>query len=251
MLRQNYRVVVVMPCFKEADGIAEFLREIARSFTDYDTTILVIDDHSPDSTADVVEQLAKELGSVIVLRQQINRGHGPSTLVALNAGLALEPEVIVATDGDGQISGKDLRRLCDSVLLEKFGYGEGIRMSRDDPWFRRLVSAATRGLLFARTGKMVRDANTPFRAYRPDQLRKLLGQLSPGSAIPNLVISAVVRRWSWEVQQVEVESLLRRGNSEEGSSWNQKNPFLPSSNFLRFCIRAIKEWLTFKVDKKY
>ncbi len=251
MPNQKHRVVVVMPCFKEADGIEEFLREVSKSFAVYDTTLLIVDDNSPDSTVEVIEHLARELGRIVVLRQGINRGHGPSTLIALKSGLDLAPEVIVATDGDGQISGQDLRRLCDAVLFGKSSYGEGVRISREDPWFRRTVSAVTRSLLLIRTGKIVRDANTPFRAYRTDQLRQLLNQLPPETAIPNLVISTHVRRWSWQVEEVQVESLKRRGNSEAGSTWDQKNPLLPSSHFLRFCVRATKEWLTIKVDKKH
>ena len=239
-----------MPSFKEADGIVEFLREISQSFADYEATLLVVDDHSPDSTVEVVEKLARDLGRIVVLPQQRNRGHGPSTLIALKAGLELAPEVIIATDGDGQISGQDLRKLCDAVLLSEISYAEGIRTCRSDPWFRRVVSATTRSLIWVRSGKMVRDANTPFRAYRPNQLSQILNHLPSESAIPNLVISALVRSWSWNVGEVQVVSRTRRGNSTDGSTWNQKNPLLPSSYFLRFCLQAIKEWLTIGVSKK-
>ena len=250
MLRQKYRVVVVMPCFKEADGIEEFLREVATHFMDYNTTLLVVDDHSPDSTLEVIENLTQDLGQITVLPQMRNRGHGPSTLIALKAGLELAPDVIVATDGDGQISGQDLKRLCDTVLIGRCSYAEGVRTQRKDLWFRRAISAGTRTLIWVRTGKIARDANTPFRAYRPGQLRQLLDHLPSKSIIPNLLVSALVRRWSWNVQEVQIVSLIRRGNSQEGSSWNQKNTIFPSLRLIRFCIGAIKEWSTVNMVKK-
>jgi glycosyltransferase involved in cell wall biosynthesis len=249
-MKQEYRVSVVMPCFKEADGIVEFLMEVSKSFADYNARILVVDDYSPDSTVDEVQVLAKDLGNITVLSQDRNRGHGPSTLIALRAGLELDPDVIIATDGDGQISGQDLRKLCDAVLFGEFSYAEGVRTSRSDPWFRRAVSAATRTLLWVRTGKIVRDANTPFRAYRPNQLRQILDHLPPEPATPNLLVSALVRHLSWKVREVQVGSLLRRGKSKEGSSWNQKFQFLPSARFVRFCIKAIGEWFTTEMREK-
>jgi len=234
-----------MPTFNEADGIAEFLSEISNSFMDYELSLIVVDDHSSDSTVDVLRQLKPQLKEVMVISQETNRGHGPTTLVALEAGLRLSPHVIVSTDGDGQISGLDLRVLCDSILHGESKYAEGVRISRNDPWFRRLVSATTRSLIWIRTGKIVSDANTPFRAYRPDLLRQILDSLPADSAIPNLMTSSLVRSWSTVVQEVQIESLPRRGSSKEGSTWNQKSHFLPSSRFLKFCIRAFWGWLKF------
>ena len=49
-----HKVAVVMPTSNEADGIVQFLIEISNSFVDYEMSLIVVDDHSSDSTVEVL-----------------------------------------------------------------------------------------------------------------------------------------------------------------------------------------------------
>ena len=53
---QPVRVVVVLPTFNEVENIAGFLRAVRDAVPEAD--VLVIDDNSPDGTADLAEETA-------------------------------------------------------------------------------------------------------------------------------------------------------------------------------------------------
>ena len=60
-------VLVVLPTYNESENIDHVLRRIRAALPE--ATVLVVDDGSPDGTADIAEILGKELGQ--------HRGHAP------------------------------------------------------------------------------------------------------------------------------------------------------------------------------
>ena len=61
------RVQICTPTYIEAENIEEFLRRARAAVPDAD--ILVLDDNSPDGTADIAERVGIELGQIDVLRR--------------------------------------------------------------------------------------------------------------------------------------------------------------------------------------
>ena len=68
------RIQVCTPTYIEAENIEEFLRRARAALPEAD--ILVLDDNSPDGTADIAERVAAELGQIEVLRRPEKRGLG-------------------------------------------------------------------------------------------------------------------------------------------------------------------------------
>ena len=68
------RVLVITPTYDEAPNIEEMLRRTRAAMPDAD--ILVVDDNSPDGTADRAEKIAAELGAIEVLRRPRKIGLG-------------------------------------------------------------------------------------------------------------------------------------------------------------------------------
>jgi len=237
-------IAVVMPAFNESAGIKEFLLELAEQFDAVSVKFLIVDDCSTDSTWDVLQQIsASGLFDLEMTRNERNLGHGPSTIKALTAGLESGQSVIVACDGDGQIGGADMRKVVDALDIDDVVVVEGVRVARRDALFRRVVSQATRLLVFLRTGKLPRDANTPFRAYRRSALEVVLQSGRIGEIVPNLDISTYVRTVGMKVLELSVNSRPRRGPSTLGSTWSGGNRWIPSRKFVMFCFRALRDWV--------
>lgn len=236
------RFAVVMPAFNESEGISVFVRELLEYFEDQSAQIHVVDDASSDQTLLVVERLTSEGLPVRIVRNEQNLGHGPSTLRALRCGLEAGASTIVAVDGDGQFLGEDVARVA--MLAEQSGVDvvEGVRVGRNDPGYRRIVSLATRILVRRASGSAPRDANTPLRAYPRARLEELLSEMPEKAMTPNLLISASVRRKAWNVLETEVTSLRRRGASDVGTSWGGTRTQVPSRRFLSFCWRSLQQW---------
>lgn len=243
LMSQKAKVVVCMPTFNESLGIHSFLDDIFLRMGEFDLKVIIVDDKSTDGTARVAKSHSKAL-EIECVENPENVGHGGSTLRAL--GLALDsipgPDIIVATDGDGHVSGEDLAKLANKILADDYSVVEGVRFRENDPWFRRIVTLFTRLLVFLASGSAPRDANTPFRAYKPAELRRLVGLVDAKSPVPNLVISGLTRVTKTNYSEVKLSDFTRVSSAPTGSTWRQKLSWLPSVRFLKFCIRAMNSW---------
>lgn len=236
------KIAVVMPAWNESGGISEFLEELHESLNVHEPEYVVVDDCSTDGTSDRLDSLAGCGFPIQTLVNSGNRGHGPSTIRALRAGIRSGAEIVVAIDGDGQFLGSDVRRVTDFTIDNHYDVVEGVRVRRGDPLYRKGVSLLTRFLVYLRTGQLPRDANTPLRVYRAQVLARLLDHVSASSMTPNLLISVYSRRWSLNLGEVEVESRPRRGNDIQGSTWGKGLRALPTRRFIAFCFSATIDW---------
>lgn len=238
------KLVVVMPAYNEHDGLLEFLRELSHHVAPLAESVVfvVVDDASNPSLEEVAKVAAPSLaGRVDFLRNRHNRGHGPTALSAYLRGLCHDPDLLVHVDGDGQISGADVARLV--LAMEGSDIVHGVRRNRTDPWFRRVLTK-TLALLVGggRVGPL--DVNTPFRAYRPDPLKQVLGLTPAESLVPHVHFTLLERRLGWASTPVEVEHRVRRGGSTVGTTWRGGLTSwvnLPSLHLLRFCWLATTE----------
>jgi len=182
------RAVIVLPTYNERENIATYLRatRAVRLAADDVLDILVVDDSSPDGTAEVARQAAAELdgapdsnrGTTTVAVRPGKQGLGsayrqgfarvlgeadPSydVVISMDADMSHDPQVIpamLATLAEG----------ADAVVGSRYVRGGG---TTDWPIHRQLLSkwgnAYTRTVLRLST----RDCTSGFRAYRADALR--------------------------------------------------------------------------------
>lgn len=169
------KALVVLPTYNEAANIAEVLRRIRAAAID--TDVLVVDDGSPDGTAEMAEALAAELGGIEVLRRPRKSGLGSAYRDGFRRGLGLGYEALVEMDADLSHDPATLPRLIGAVesgadLAIGTRYMPGGRIP-DWPWHRRGISRI--GNLYARTllGISPRDSTSGFRAYHRRALEKI------------------------------------------------------------------------------
>jgi dolichol-phosphate mannosyltransferase len=170
------KTLVVMPTYNEAATIAEMLRRIRASAT-HDIDVLVVDDSSPDGTADLAEALAAELGGIEVLRRPGKSGLGSAYREGFKRGLADGYEALVEIDADlshdPAVLGDLLAEIdggADLVIGTRYMPGGKIP---DWPWHRRAISRG--GNLYARwmLGLSARDATSGYRAYHRRALERI------------------------------------------------------------------------------
>jgi len=170
------KTLVVLPTYDESATIAEVLRRIRASATET-VDVLVVDDNSPDGTADIVEAVAAEVGGVEVLRRPAKSGLGSAYREGFKIGLARGYEALVEMDADlshdPSVLGDLLAELdggADLVIGTRYMPGGRIP---DWPWHRRAISRA--GNLYARRmlGLSARDATSGYRAYHRRALERI------------------------------------------------------------------------------
>ncbi|HET9958517.1 MAG TPA: glycosyltransferase family 2 protein [Polyangiaceae bacterium] len=195
------RLAVVVPAYKEERLLGRMLRRLPAEID----TVWVIDDASPDATA----QVASSLGDsrVRVLRHRENRGVGAAIVTGYRAAQD-DHDVLVVMAGDDQMHPGDLPALvapiaaglADYVKGNRFAHPEAYRM----PWLRRLggevLSFATR----LSTGLRVTDCQCGYTALSARAARTLpLEQLWPRFGYPNDLLGMLASR-QLRVQQVPV-----------------------------------------------
>jgi dolichol-phosphate mannosyltransferase len=169
------RTLVVLPTYQEADNVAPVLRRLREAVPA--ATILVVDDGSPDGTADLAEAAGRELGQVEVLRRSGKQGLGSAYRAGFAHGIERGFEVMVEIDADGSHDPGALPSLLAAVeggadLAIGSRYVPGGEIP-DWPPIRRFISKAGNVYVQAVLRLGVKDATAGFRAYRADMLRRL------------------------------------------------------------------------------
>jgi dolichol-phosphate mannosyltransferase len=169
------RTLVVLPTFNEADNIAEVLRRVRAATPAVD--VLVVDDGSPDGTADLAEAAGREVGGVDVLRRPRKAGLGTAYRAGFRRAMALGYDVAVEMDSDlshDPSALPDLLRAveagADLAVGSRYVPGGSIP---DWSLHRRLLSRWGNRYASAVLGLAVKDATSGYRAYRVGVLRRI------------------------------------------------------------------------------
>lgn len=167
--------LIVIPTYDEIDNIEPVLtRALGAAPT---AEVLVVDDASPDGTADRAEELGRALGQITVLRRSGPRGLGHAYRDGFRHALAGGYDVVVEMDADLSHDPADVPRLVDALdrgadLVIGSRYVPG---GSTPGWStsRRTLSRA--GGTYARRMLRlpVRDLTSGFRAYRASVLRRI------------------------------------------------------------------------------
>jgi dolichol-phosphate mannosyltransferase len=173
------RVLVVMPTYNERDNARLVLPAVRAAVPDAD--VLVVDDSSPDGTAEVAARLAAELGSIEVLRRPTKEGLGSAYRAGFEYALDHGYDVVVSMDVDlshdpGVLP--ELLRLvdagADAVIGSRYVPGGA---TVDWPLHRRALSRWGNRYTSFVLRLQVRDCTSGFRAYRASALK----EIDPGS----------------------------------------------------------------------
>jgi dolichol-phosphate mannosyltransferase len=171
------RILVVLPTYNEADNIAEVLRRLHKSVPN--AGVLVVDDGSPDGTADLVEDLARqrEHTDLQVHRRPAKAGLGSAYRDGFRLGLAAGADILIEMDSDLSHDPADLPALIAAVqhgadLAIGSRYVPGGSIPRWS-WRRRMLSRWGNRYAAGVLGLAVNDATSGFRAYRASALERI------------------------------------------------------------------------------
>lgn len=238
-----------MPCFNESEGIVGFVQELLSTTIDFEVKVIIVDDSSTDGTLQVLQNAFSDCESVLLRSNEVNLGHGPTFSKALVEGLEQGADFVVSVDGDGQFYGTDICNLITSASNGDWDIVEGTRKYRTEHFYRRVTTLVTKLLVFTRSKKFPRDANTPLRVYRHTVLSEIMRTIGQESLIPNLKISALSRTRNYRIMELNVTSIPRRGSNPEGTNFSgsalsrfRGAKAIPSVKFVRFCKSATAEW---------
>jgi len=158
------KLIIQIPCYNEAQILPKTLSQLPDAIEGFDQVeILVIDDHSTDTTA----QAARDNNADHIVRLPRHLGLAQAYALGLDACLRLGADVIVNTDADNQYKAKDIIKLVEPILKGESEMVIGDRGVRTIEYFKphkRLLQRLGSRVVSATAGFDIPDATSGFRA---------------------------------------------------------------------------------------
>ena len=196
--------LIIIPTYNERENISALIEQILGIVPNAD--VLVVDDNSPDGTADEIMKLFGAGARCSVLRRKGPRGLGRSLVDGYRYALAHEYARLVQMDADFSHDPKSLPDLiratetADVVIGSRYCAGGG---AANWSLRRRLLSWFANRYVSAVIGMNVRDATSGFRCYNRRALEMILEHsvVSEGHSIQ---VEATYRAYNAGLTIVEV-----------------------------------------------
>lgn len=169
------KTVIMLPTYNEAENIQQLIQTLRR----LDVTnlhILVVDDNSPDGTAQLVRSLMRTDKKLHLLLRTTNRGRGAAGIAGYKKALSLGADIICEMDADFSHDPKYLLLLLQALQSADMVLGSrAVPGGHDDdrPLFRRLITIFANFYISLLLGLPVKDCNSGYRCFRKAVLASL------------------------------------------------------------------------------
>jgi dolichol-phosphate mannosyltransferase len=169
--------LVIIPTYKEKDNIEQIILKVF--FLEKDFHILIVDDNSPDGTADIVRSLKAEFPGRLFMEERKGKlGLGTAYIHGFRWALDHGYEFIFEMDADFSHNPDDLLRLYDAVKNKGADVAIGSRYITgvnvvNWPMGRVLMSYYASAYVRFITGMKIRDTTAGFICYTSKVLKSI------------------------------------------------------------------------------
>jgi len=173
------KTLILVPTFNELESAPRLISRVCELIPD--VHILVVDDGSPDGTADVVESMAQGqlAGRIHVMRRKEKSGLGAAYLAGFSWGIKHEYETLIEMDADGSHRPEDLVNLIkisranpnlDLIIGSRWVKGGAVRNWAKS---RELLSRAANKYAKLMLHVGVNDVTAGFRVYKTSIIERI------------------------------------------------------------------------------
>lgn len=168
--------IVIIPTYNEIENIESIIRAVFLVDTAFD--VLIVDDNSPDGTADKVKELQAEYAGRLFLEVRAGKsGLGTAYVHGFKWAINRKYEYIFEMDADFSHNPKDLEKLynacvkgADMAIGSRYVTGVNVV---NWPLNRVLMSYYASSYVRLITGMTIRDATAGFICYRRKVLESI------------------------------------------------------------------------------
>lgn len=216
--------LVLVPTYNEAENITSILTRLFKANPAVDA--LVIDDNSPDRTAEIVRDLASQDARINLLNRPEKQGLGPAYLAGFRWAMDHGYDRVVEMDADGSHLPEQLPRLLgasrgsrqpDLVIGARWiDGGEVPGWALHRKWLSQLANFYIQAVLRLRC----HDATGGYRVYRVDTLRNLpLDTVKSAGYAFQIEMTRLVRQYGGEIMEVPITFVERNAGQSKMSPY--------------------------------
>jgi dolichol-phosphate mannosyltransferase len=168
--------IVIIPTYKEKENIEAIIKAIFSLSVPFD--ILIIDDNSPDGTANIVKNLQNQFQNLHLIMRAGKLGLGTAYIEGFKWALSREYKYIYEMDADFSHDPKDLIKLfkachengADVAIGSRYISGVNVV---NWPLTRVLISYLASIYVRIITGMKIMDTTAGFKCYRREVLESI------------------------------------------------------------------------------
>jgi len=160
------KVAALIPAYREARHIGEVVRRVREQMQN----VLVVDDGSPDETA----ERARKAGAEVIVHTQ-NAGKGAAIKTGFRALMEQGFDFVLILDGDGQHLPEEIGVFLSTAARQHYGMIVGNRMheTKGMPLVRMLTNRFMSGLISRLCKQPIPDTQCGFRMIHRDVIPSL------------------------------------------------------------------------------
>ena len=229
---------VFFPAYNDCGTIASLVITAVQSASKLTPNyeVIVVDDGSSDSTAQILSELARVYPQLKVVTHPVNRGYGG----ALRTGFAsASKDVIFYTDGDAQYDPSEMEVLWP-MMTSGVDLVNGYKISRSDPLHRIVIGRIYHHTVKILFGLRVRDVDCDFRLLRRSIFDRV--HLEKNSGVICLEMMKKIQDAGFGIAEVPVHHYHRA---------HGKSQFFSFRRVIRTGVDVLKLWYALVVQRTH
>ena len=203
---------------------------IARYFNQkkIENEIIIVDDNSPDGTANAARELGKKISNVRVISREKKNGIGGALREGYNAA---KGAYILSMDADLEFNEKDFDRLLEKMsegndIVVGAKYNPKSKLERPTPLekFQTIVSWVGSQYMKTVTGIPINDFSMNFRMLRKSAWKELQSQQNGNFFLAECIFQA--HQKGFKIAEIPFHFTARKSGASKTRLWKQSGVFL-------------------------
>ena len=171
---ENKKALIIIPTYDELENLPKLLPEVLSK--DEIIDVLIVDDNSPDGTADWVKKESEKNPRIKLIKREMKMGLGTAYIAGFKYALENNYDYIFEMDADFSHDPDEIQNFLNEIktydLILGSRYKDGVNVVN---WPMRRLMLSLFANMYTRviTGLPVRDATSGFKCFRKDVLQAI------------------------------------------------------------------------------
>jgi dolichol-phosphate mannosyltransferase len=220
--------LVIIPTYNEAENIEKIIDAVLKQSPEL--SVLVIDDNSPDKTADIVKRIKANNPRINLLERPGKLGLGTAYIAGFKYAINNGYDYCFEMDADFSHDPNDLPRFIEQIdkydLVIGSRYCEGVSVVN---WPMKRLLLSFFACMYARivTGCPIRDLTAGFKCYKRTALEGInLDKIKSDGYGFQIEIDFMIWRKKFKIKEIPIIFVERRAGTSKMSKHIVREAFL-------------------------